>query len=258
MPRSGFFISGVSGFAGLVVLVLAGLFLLFLLAAYALAAAAVAIVPVSYLDAKREWNGAGEHFGYVLILPLAFFVSGAFAFALDAVLGTHVSVPGMIAALDLVVWQRARPGPLVPERARLLRRGPGTHAVDVAALSRAPRRDRRRLRRRAALDRPRGGSRARGAAAAEPSDVGLERGGRRDFDGRHVPDPGPGPTLAARARRLSVPGRPKREPRARFRREGSPASAPRNRDRPLAAERGPGGSSSPQIARKLRRRRRLV
>jgi hypothetical protein len=113
MLRLGFLSSAFTAAAGLVVLVFAGLVLLIFLAAYALAAAIAAIVPVIYLDARREWNVTGEQIGYVAILLLAFFVSGAFAFALDAVLGTYVSLPGMIAALDLTEMEHARYEPLV-------------------------------------------------------------------------------------------------------------------------------------------------
>jgi hypothetical protein len=69
----------------------------------------VAIVPVMYVDAKREWN-VGEN---PVMLLLAFFVSGAAAFALDLIFKTHVSVPGMIAALDLTHHVAARPQPLI-------------------------------------------------------------------------------------------------------------------------------------------------
>jgi hypothetical protein len=113
MPKFGFSISAITAGMALIVLVLAGLALLFVLAAYSLAAAVVAIVPVIYVDAKREWDVTGEDISYVVTLLFAFFVSGAAAFAIDLVLETHVSAPAMIAALDLVQWTHARPEPLV-------------------------------------------------------------------------------------------------------------------------------------------------
>jgi hypothetical protein len=109
MTKLGFSSSAITAGAALVAVVLLGFALLFVLAAYALAAVVVAIVPVMYVDAKREWN-VGEN---PVMLLLAFFVSGAAAFALDVILETHVSAPGMIAALDLVQWTRARREPLV-------------------------------------------------------------------------------------------------------------------------------------------------
>jgi hypothetical protein len=109
MPRFGFSVSAISAGAALIALVLLGFALMFVLGAYALVAAVVAIVPVIYVDAKCEWNVSGV----VLTFPLAFFVAGVSTFALDLILGTYVSVPAMIAALDLVRWEYARPEPLV-------------------------------------------------------------------------------------------------------------------------------------------------
>ena len=113
MPKLGFSISAITAGMALIVLVLAGLALLFVLAVYSLAAAVVAIVPVIYVDAKRQWDVTGEDISYVVTLLFAFFVSGAAAFATDLVIGTHVSAPAMIAALDLVQWTHARPEPLI-------------------------------------------------------------------------------------------------------------------------------------------------
>ena len=113
MPKFGFSISAITAGMALIVLFLAGLALLFVLAAYSLAAAVVAIVPVIYVDAKREWDVTGEDISYVVTLLFAFFVSAAATFAIDLILGTHVSAPAMIAALDLVQWTHARPEPLV-------------------------------------------------------------------------------------------------------------------------------------------------
>ena len=83
MPKFGFSISAITAGMALIVLFLAGLALLFVLAAYSLAAAVVAIVPVIYVDAKREWDVTGEDIGYVARLLFAFFVSGAAAFAIE-------------------------------------------------------------------------------------------------------------------------------------------------------------------------------
>jgi hypothetical protein len=114
MPRFfGLSTSAITAGMALIALFLVGLALLLVLAAYSLAAAVVAIVPVIYVDAKREWDVTGENIGYIVTLLFAFFVAGAAAFALDLVLKTHVSAPGMIAALDLVRWEHARPEPLV-------------------------------------------------------------------------------------------------------------------------------------------------
>lgn len=109
MPRFGFSVSAISAGAALVALVLLGLAILLVLAAYALVATLVAVVPVLYVDARREWNLGGVS----MALPFAFFGSSVAAFALDLVLGTHVSVPAMIDALDLVRWEHARPEPLI-------------------------------------------------------------------------------------------------------------------------------------------------
>jgi hypothetical protein len=105
----GFSVSAISAGAALIALVFLGLGLLLALAAYALLATVVAIVPVTYVDAKYEWNAGGV----VLAFPIAFLVASVAAFALDLTLGSYVSVPAMIDAFDLVRWEYARPEPLV-------------------------------------------------------------------------------------------------------------------------------------------------
>jgi hypothetical protein len=114
MPRFfGLSTSAITAGTALIALVFLGLALLLVLAAYSLASAVVAIVPVIYVDARREWDVTGEHITYLVALLFAFFVSGAAAFGLDLLLGTHVSAPAMIAALDFVQWEHARPEPLI-------------------------------------------------------------------------------------------------------------------------------------------------
>src|SRR5262245_26155858 len=114
MPRFfGLSTSAITAGMALIALVFLGLALLLVLAAYSLAAAVVAIVPVIYVDSKREWDVTGENIVYVVTLLFAFFISGATAFGLDLLLKTYVSAPAMMAALDLVKWEHARPEPLV-------------------------------------------------------------------------------------------------------------------------------------------------
>ncbi len=203
MPKFGFSISAITAGMALIVLVLAGLALLFVLAAYSLAAAVVAIVPVIYVDVKREWDVTGEDISYVLTLLFAFFVSGAAAFAIDLVLETHVSAPAMIAALDLVQWTHARPEPLVQNMldyyAVALGPTPWTwlrflavHAVMVVVFATV-----------LCRTTPRPGAGAHAPAQAVRSHAGLERGGGRGVRGSRVPAPRPDHDLAARPPRLS-------------------------------------------------------
>jgi hypothetical protein len=113
MPRNGFSASALTAGASLVVLVFAGLVLLMLFAVYAAIAAVVALIPVLYVDAKRDSAVTQESPAFVIPLALAFLVSGAAAFVLDLIFKTYVSVPAMIDALDLTRFEYARRVPLI-------------------------------------------------------------------------------------------------------------------------------------------------
>jgi len=113
MPKFGFFSSGLAAGAALVVLYFAGIVMLALVAIHALIAAVIAFVPVIYVESRRYWAVTNEDPGFIATLQLAFLISGAAAFALDLLLGTHVSVPAMIAALDLTHFEFARRQPLI-------------------------------------------------------------------------------------------------------------------------------------------------
>jgi hypothetical protein len=113
VTKGGFFAAALTAGAALLVLVLAGFAFVLLSAIYAGVAAVVAAVVLMVIASMSGWSVAEDGIGFIGPFVLAFLISGGVGLALDLILKTHFSVPGMGAALDLTHWVNARPQPLI-------------------------------------------------------------------------------------------------------------------------------------------------